>query len=65
MMADMDGSEREVHYVEVVTPEVDATCEHYRRARGWEFGAPVPELAGARIARPPGAPARGRASRKG
>ncbi len=38
-------------YLEIVTPEVDATCETYRRHHGISFGEPVPELGNARVAR--------------
>ena len=40
-----------VRYLEIVTPEVDATCETYSRHHGISFGEPVPEFGNARIAR--------------
>jgi predicted enzyme related to lactoylglutathione lyase len=39
-----------VHYLEIVTPEVDATCEAMESARGVSFGEPIPELGYARTA---------------
>ena len=39
-----------VYYLEMVTPEVDATCATYERVHGLEFGEPIPELGGARTA---------------
>lgn len=37
-------------YVEIVTTEVDATCETLARHHGVSFGEPVPELGNARLA---------------
>jgi predicted enzyme related to lactoylglutathione lyase len=39
-----------VHYLEIVTPEVDATCEALGKLRGVSFGEPIPELGNARTA---------------
>lgn len=39
-----------VHYLEIVTPRVDATCEALETAHGVSFGEPVAELGGARTA---------------
>lgn len=39
-----------VHYLEVVTPNVDETCEALAKAHGVSFGKPVPELGNARTA---------------
>jgi len=39
-----------VHYLEIVTPEVDATCEALENLRGVSFGEPIPELGHARTA---------------
>ncbi len=39
-----------VYYLEMVTPEVDATCATYERVHGLEFGEPIPEFGGARTA---------------
>ncbi len=41
---------REVHYLEIVTPAVDVTCEVLAQAYGTSFGKPVPELGNARTA---------------
>ena len=40
-----------VHYLEIVTPDVDATCDALEKLRGVEFGEPIPELGHARTAR--------------
>ena len=39
-----------VHYLEFVTPEVDATCDVLEASRGVRFGEPIPELGHARTA---------------
>ncbi|OAB59422.1 hydroxylase [Leptolyngbya valderiana BDU 20041] len=39
-----------VRYLEIVTPDVDATCDLIGRVQGIEFGQPVAELGGARLA---------------
>ena len=43
-----------VHYLEIVTPDVDAVCSLYAEANGLEFGEPVPEFGNARTAERPG-----------
>lgn len=40
----------QVQYLEVVTPDVDATCALQERLHGLSFGAPDPVLGGARTA---------------
>lgn len=40
-----------VQYLEIVTPEVDATCTALAGAHGVEFGDPVPVLGNARTAK--------------
>lgn len=40
----------QVHYLEVVTPDVDAVCAAYTAAHGVEFGEPDAGLGGARTA---------------
>lgn len=40
----------QVYYLEIVTKEVDAVCSAYAAANGIDFGEPVEELGGARIA---------------
>lgn len=42
-----------IHYLEIVTPDVDVTCAAHAAAAGLTFGAPVPTLGGARTARLP------------
>jgi len=39
-----------VHYLEIVTPEVDATCDALEKLQGVSFGEPIPELGHARTA---------------
>ena len=39
-----------VHYLEIVTPEVDATCDALENLQGVSFGEPIPELGHARTA---------------
>jgi predicted enzyme related to lactoylglutathione lyase len=39
-----------VHYLEVVTRDVEAVCNAYASGFGVEFGNPVPALGGARTA---------------
>jgi predicted enzyme related to lactoylglutathione lyase len=58
--ADPDpGSSRDevvmqIHYLEIVTPEVDAVCAVYAAANGVQFGEPDPSLGNARTAALPG-----------
>jgi predicted enzyme related to lactoylglutathione lyase len=40
----------QVHYLEIVTPEVDATCATLEKLHGVSFGAPEAELGNARTA---------------
>lgn len=41
-----------IFYLEIVTPDVDATCALYSRMYGMDFGDPDPSLGGARTVRP-------------
>lgn len=41
----------QIHYLEIVTPNVDAVCATYSRIHGVEFGDPDPALGSARTAR--------------
>lgn len=43
-----------IHYLEIVTPDVDATCASCEQLHGASFGDPRPELGGARTADLPG-----------
>lgn len=52
-MRGMTPSLPTVHYLEFVTPDVDAACASYASVHRIEFSSPVPELAGARVARLP------------
>jgi uncharacterized protein len=38
----------QIHYLEIVTPEVEAVCAQYSRVFGVTFGEPDPNLGGAR-----------------
>jgi uncharacterized protein len=44
----------QIHYLEIVTKEVDAVCAAYAAANGTPFGAPEPGLGNARTAAMPG-----------
>jgi hypothetical protein len=46
-----DGDTMRVHYLEVVTPDVDAACELYSGIHGVQFGDTEASLGGARVAR--------------
>jgi len=39
-----------LHYLEIVTSDVDAVCSAYESAKGFEFGPVDPLLGGARVA---------------
>lgn len=41
----------QVHYLEIVTPDVDAACSSLAGLHGVTFGAPAPELGNARTAK--------------
>lgn len=47
-------SENAIHYLEIVTPDVEGTRALYAAALGWSFGPPVPELGNALVAEVPG-----------
>ncbi len=40
----------QVHYLEIVTADVDAVCSCYEKLHGVKFGAPVAGLGNARVA---------------
>lgn len=42
-----------IHYLEIVTPDVDATCATLAAVHGFEFGAPDADLGQARAAKRP------------
>jgi predicted enzyme related to lactoylglutathione lyase len=42
-----------IHYLEIVTPEVDGVCATYAAANGVRFGDPDPRLGNARTAAMP------------
>ena len=44
----------QIHYLEIVTRDVDAVCAAYAAANGVEFGQPDAELGNARTAALPG-----------
>lgn len=39
-----------LHYLEIVTPEVNQTADIYRSQFGWHFGEPIAELGNALVA---------------
>lgn len=39
-----------IHYLEIVTPNVDSTCDALASAHGTTFSDPIPELGNARMA---------------
>jgi predicted enzyme related to lactoylglutathione lyase len=53
--ADANEPEKEktvhVHYLEIVTPDVDATCSALAKLHGVTFAKPAPELGNARTAK--------------
>lgn len=48
------GDHMKIHYLEIVTSEVDAVCAAYTEANGLTFGEPVEALGNARTAKLPG-----------
>ncbi len=46
----MTVAEHSVHYLEIVTPDPEASAQFYGKAYGWSFGPKVPELGGALVA---------------
>lgn len=50
----MPVPEHAVHYLEIVTPDIQAACRLYAASHGWKFQDPVAELGGARVAPLPG-----------
>ncbi|MCZ6837150.1 MAG: hydroxylase [Planctomycetota bacterium] len=40
-----------IHYLEIVTPDVDATCEVLSKTHGVTFGNPIADLGNARTAK--------------
>src|SRR3712207_5421351 len=48
---DGKGSAMKIHYLEIVTPEVDAACAMYSQMLGLTFGAAEQNLGGARTAK--------------
>lgn len=55
---DDDPSEKEttmkIHYLEIVTPDVESTCQTYEKIHGVEFAGPEAMLGNARTAKLPG-----------
>ena len=47
-------AEQAVHYLEIVTPDVEAARRLYSATFGWHFQAPAPELGNAVVAALPG-----------
>ena len=53
---DGGGSKMAVHYVEIVTNDVDAVAQLYERTHGLSFAPPDPDLGQARVATPADGP---------
>lgn len=49
----MPVPEHAVHYLEIVTSDVEATCKHYGSAYGWRFEPMGPELGNSFVAKLP------------
>jgi len=47
----MDVIESSVHYLEIVTPDVESMCNLYTKSFGWNFQPESPELGNARVAK--------------
>ena len=45
--------ENSVHYLEIITPDVQSLCDLYSKSWGWNFGPAVPELGNAHVAELP------------
>lgn len=50
----MTVPENSVHYLEIVTPEVESACNLYARSYGWDFQPMAQQLGNAFVARLPG-----------
>lgn len=50
----MPVPDNDVHYLEIVTPDPEATSRFYADAYGWTFGPATPELGSALMAPLPG-----------
>ncbi|MDE3245626.1 MAG: hydroxylase [Acidobacteriota bacterium] len=50
----MEAPGNAIHYLEIVTPDVDAARMLYSTTFGWRFDSPVPELGNASVATLPG-----------
>jgi len=46
----MTVPENEIHYLEIVTPDLEGARDLYANAHGWSFGEKVPELGNAYVA---------------
>jgi len=51
---DMTVPEHGVHYLEIITADIEAARDLYSEAYGWQFGPTVPELGNAYVATIPG-----------
>jgi uncharacterized protein len=50
----MEVPEHSIHYLEIVTPDVEAACQLYAKAYGWHFQPTGPELGQSFVAKLPG-----------
>lgn len=46
----MTVPENEIHYLEIITPDLEAARDLYTKAYGWSFGDRIPELGNAYVA---------------
>lgn len=46
----MSSPEHAVHYLEIVTPDVQAASDFYTNAYGWQFEAEAPEWGNSQVA---------------
>ena len=45
--------ENTIHYLEIVTTDINSICEIYTKTFGWQFSEMVPELGNARVTKFP------------
>jgi uncharacterized protein len=50
----MEVPEHSIHYLEIVTGDVESACNHYTKAYGWQFQPTGPELGHSFVAKIPG-----------
>ena len=50
----MTAQEHPIHYIEIVTPDIDNLCTIYTKSLGIQFSSMVPELGNAKVSELPG-----------